>query len=201
MKKCVLFDADGVTIHGGMWSTEFAKRYGIPEQEVIPFFKGVFGECQSGSKDMKEELLPWLKKWNWQGSVDDFLNEWFMFCDKPDEEMLVFVQSLRSKGVICCLATNNERYRAEYIKQSMGFGNMFDHCFISSEIGAKKPDMEFYTFILSTIKELHGIEPDNIIYADDSVSGIATAKKLSIDAIEYPGAEVFKDYVQSAISQ
>ncbi|MFP4424347.1 MAG: HAD family hydrolase [Candidatus Woesearchaeota archaeon] len=174
-----LFDADGVVIRGDMFSIRYAKDYGIPPEELLPFFKGAFRECIVGKADLKEEIAPWLPRWNWHGSVDDFLEYWFKAEHQIDKRVVAKIEQLRKQGYPCFLATNQEKYRIRYMKEKMGFDRLFDKLFSSAEIGYQKPQPEFFTYI---IREL---QVGQIIYFDDSESHVKEAKEQGIDACLY----------------
>lgn len=40
--EVVLFDTDGVVVNGGMWSVPYQEKFGVSNDEMLPFFKGVF---------------------------------------------------------------------------------------------------------------------------------------------------------------
>ncbi len=64
----------------------------------------------------------------------------------------------------------------------MGFSRYFDSIFCSCEIGYRKPDGEFYSYIL---KELDITNPSEITYFDDSDENVLSAKKIGIGAVLY----------------
>ena len=78
MIKAVVFDFDGMFAdEGGQFSEKFVKKYGIPMEKVIEFFKGEFGDCLIGKADLKEEFSKYLEKWgyrfeNWD-NIEDIL--------------------------------------------------------------------------------------------------------------------------------
>ena len=64
----------------------------------------------------------------------------------------------------------------------MGFSIYFDSVFCSCEIGYRKPDGEFYSYIL---KEFNITDASEITYFDDSEENVSSAKKTGIHAILY----------------
>ncbi len=61
MIKTILFDADGVLINGGQFSSHLEKDYGITREITAPFFTGPFIECLIGNADLKEVIPPYIK--------------------------------------------------------------------------------------------------------------------------------------------
>src|SRR6266550_2446895 len=149
MIKAVLFDADGVTINTTeRFSSYLDRKYGISVEVTNPFFLGVFQKCIIGKADLKEEIGKYLPKWGWKKSVDDFLKIWFESEHTIHQPLIDEIHKLRKRGIKCYLATNQEKYRTQYILENMGFENVFDGTFSSSEVGHLKHTDEYYQHIL-----------------------------------------------------
>ncbi len=193
--KCILFDADGVVINSEMFSVQYQKKHKVSNDKMLPFFKGEFQNCLVGKADLIELVKPWLPKWKWEGTVDEFLQFWFKAEHNVDKKIITIIQKLRKKGIKCYLATNQEKYRTQYMKNEMKFEELFDHVFSSADIGHKKPEAEFYKFILDEIKNEHKIYPHEIMLFDDSKVHVDSAKELDIDAHFYENFEDFKELI------
>lgn len=124
--KCVIFDADGMVIDSEVFSAQLEKDYGIPNDIILHFLKGPFQECIVGKADLKKEIKPFIKKAGWKNSVDELLGYWFKVQHKLDDRIIKEIKKLREKGVRCYLASNQEKYRAEYIRKNMGLENIFE---------------------------------------------------------------------------
>ena len=179
--KIYMFDADGVVIQSQMFSYKYAREFNINISELDNFFKTDFQECLVGKSDLKIAVKPWLKKWNWLKSVDELLDYWFRAEDILNFDLIENIKELRKNKIKCVLATNQEKYRLEYMKKEMDFGTTFDKIYSSSLIGFKKPDIEFYRYILDDLNE----NPSNIIFYDDSQENVESAKLLGINSILY----------------
>ena len=194
--KCILFDAGGVVINSELFSVQYQKEHSVTNDEMIPFFKGDFQKCIVGKADLIELVKPWLSKWKWEGTVEEFLQFWFNAEHNVDEQMVEIIKKSRKKGIKCYLATNQEKYKTQYMKNHMRFEDLFDHVFSSAEIGYKKPDREFYEFILNEIKNKHKIYPPEIMFFDNSQRNVDEAKKLDIEAHFYRSFEEFESIVK-----
>ena len=192
MIKVIIFDADGVTIETEMFSVQYQCDFGVPAEEMLPFFRGVFGKCKTGEADLKEELQPWLRKWKWEKSVDEFLEYWFKTEDHINEKIVGEVKKLRARGIKCFLATNQEKYRTNYMRKQMGFNKIFDNIFSSAEVGFKKPDKEFFQAIM---KELKRLKKQEILFWDDREKNILGAKKFGFKAYIYKNFSDFKEKI------
>ena len=121
-----------------------------------------------GKANLDEVLPPYLKDWNWKGSVDQFIATWLERDHVVDIRLINAIQQLRKNGFLCCLATSQERNRAEYMKAKMCFQEAFDHLFFSCEAGCQKPDHAYYQYVEKT---LH-LEKESILFLDDSVKNV-----------------------------
>ncbi len=185
----ILFDTDGVIVHSKMWSLEFAQRSGISSDEMLPFFRGLFQDCIVGKADIRTVIEPFLKIWNYSGTPDEFLHEWFHYENHIDKELIERIQKLRKSWIYCHVATNQEAYRLSFLKNEMRFSEYFDSVFCSCEIGYKKPQEEFYEYILSS---LNVSDPNKVLYFDDAPESIESAASLGIRAYLYHSIEDFE---------
>jgi len=192
----ILFAGVGVMIDAEMFSLQYQKEFGVSNDEMLPFFTGDFKDCLIGKADLVEKVTPWLPKWKWAGSVEEFLDFWFKAEHNVDERMTDIVKKLKDKGIRCYLATNQEKYRTQYMKDKMGFENLFHHVFSSADIGAKKPKKEFFQFILNELKNEHRIQPHEIMFFDDTEENIDGAKELDIDAHHFTDYDSFMETIQ-----
>jgi len=191
--SAVVFDADGVVIFPWRFAQVLEQTHGITGEMTGEFFGGIFGDCLTGQADLKVVLPPYLARWGWQGSVDDFLHIWFETENAPDERMIAVVRVLRGSGYTCCLATNQEQHRAEYVKHQMGFADLFDHLFFSCELGSCKPDPAFYKRIVQTL----ALDGSQIVFWDDSPSVVAGARTCGWNAEVYTDFEAFEAQLAS----
>jgi FMN phosphatase YigB (HAD superfamily) len=181
--KAIIFDADGVLIKSnGYFSEHLSKLFNIPVENIMPFFKEEFQLCLEGKADLRVVVKPWLKKWNWNSGVDNFLHFWFSMEDVVDLEITAYLNILKQKGYKLFMATKNEMYRVEYLKNNVGFGKFLDKIYSSAELGYKKPRKEFYEAMLSDLK-LQDIEPKDCLYFDDDEENVESARSLGIESI------------------
>jgi putative hydrolase of the HAD superfamily len=190
MIKVIIFDADGVLIQSERrFSKTLAEKHGISTETTLPFFTGPFQECLIGNLDLKEIILPYLDKWGWDKGVDVLLEYWFSLESKTDKELIKYIKELRKKGILCFLATNNEKYRFQYMMNNMGLQNVFDKTYSSAHLGHKKPNKEFFQKIYAQLKN---IKKNEILFVDDSVENIEGAKKFGIETDFYTSLKNLK---------
>ena len=182
--KVVLFDVDGVLIkkRKEFFSERFMREYNAPIEKVREFFKNEFGICQKGKADLHEELEKRLPDWGWTKGTDAFMQYWFETDAEVDQELLVAVDEFKGREIVCYVVGDQEKYRAEYLRNLLGVGKRFDGAFFSYEIGAHKHEPEFFREVL---RRLRGVKPQEIWYFDDGQKNVDAAKVYGIKAHFY----------------
>ncbi len=181
--KTFVFDADGVLCVAGPFTAALEREHGIPAERLQPFFRSVFRECVVGTRDLKAELGPRLPGWGWRGSVEEFLQFWFAREDRLCPQVLEGVRTLRKRGHCCLLGTNQEKYRAAYLRQAMGLTGEFDGIFPSCELGHAKPSPGFF----SAIEQRTGQPAAQFMLVDDNKANVHGARAADWAALHYRG--------------
>lgn len=195
MTKAIIFDTDGMVVITDMFSVKYCEEYKVPYENIFPFFKNEFQPCLIGKADLKEQIKPYLEKWGWKKSAEDFLEYWFKAEHNIDQRVVEVIEKLKKSGVKCYLATNQEKYRTEYLRNQMGFDKIFDRIFSSAEIGYKKPQPEFFDKIIAEI----GLNRGDVQFWDDTEKNVQGAKDFGLDARHYKGFEEFETEVAGLI--
>ena len=195
--EAILFDADGVVIFPWRFAHYLEQQHGITPSMTRDFFRSVFDECLVGKADLKQVLPPYLVEWGWNKSVDEFVATWLEVENAADERLIEAIQTLRQAGYLCCLATSQERYRAEYMTTVMGFSQVFDHLFFSCHLGCQKPDLAFYEKVTRAL----GIKKQNLLFWDDNRVNVEAAREYGWQAEVYTGCEEFRKKLTDYTSQ
>ncbi|MFN8442599.1 MAG: HAD-IA family hydrolase [Caldilineaceae bacterium] len=187
--QAICFDADGVVVSPQMqFAKHLAEHHAILPEMTRPFFRGIFSECMMGKAALSEVLLDYLQDWKWQGTVDEFIAAWLHYDDVIDTRLIHHIQQLHQAGMICCLATNQERNRAEYMKSKMDFQKCFDHLFFSCEVGSLKPDPSYFAHIETVLK----LEKESLLFWDDAETNVKAAQARGWKAELYTDFETFE---------
>ena len=193
----LLLDVDGVVNHAERFSDRYAQEHHIPPNIMSQFFEGAFQDCVIGNADLKKELTNVLDAWKWEKSVDDLLDYWFAYEIHFDKRVLDMIRILRECGVRVYGASNQERYRADYLLGQTELKDYFDGFFISSYLGVKKPDLEFFQKVVDII----GAPSSNIIFWDDDKENVEGAKKLGIQSYVYTDFPTFQRQIDLHFSK
>lgn len=181
--RSFVFDADGVVCVGGSFTSAFEKEHGVPHDCLKAFFQGPFRECLLGSRDLIQEVKPYLKEWGWKGTAGDLVRFWFEREHVLCPEILGCVRWLRRKGHRCVLGTNQERHRTAYLRQEMGLQAEFDEIFASCELAVTKPSPEFF----QGIEERLNKTPMELCLIDDAERNVDAARAAGWTSIWHHG--------------
>ncbi|MCB0386957.1 MAG: HAD-IA family hydrolase [Bdellovibrionales bacterium] len=198
--KVLVLDLDGVVVTPApdeMFRHVRARDFGISEEMSGEFFGGVFQECLVGKADLKEELKPFLDTWNWSGSVDDFIDIWFESEHVLHRKIIDLVGEYWLGKWKCVAATNQEKYRTEYLRKEMGLGKVFEKIYASCELGAKKPERRFYELVTEDL----GVCAAEVCFWDDSEENVHAAGEWGWDARVYEGLEIFHEWAEQRLSE
>ncbi len=195
--KVILFDVDGVLIKlPHFFSKELElKGYENAEGCLNAYYDGYKHLSNNeGAGDHKEQILPYLKEFGWEYSADEYLKQQFAFeHGYLDGDMIGIVDNLRLQGVKCCLATDQEKHRAQYLLESMNFGTVFDAHFISCFIGGRKCHDRFWEYVVNELKNSPvSFEPVEIAFFDDDQNNIETASKFGVKAFLFETMSKFR---------
>lgn len=179
----LIFDVDGVLVPGHKFADALLCDYNLDRQQTAAFFAHDFHKCLIGETDLKTAIAPHLSNWQWPGTVDEFLEYWFQTEHTLNESLVEFIQAQRKRGVACYAATNQEKYRTQYLLDHMGLNYIFNDVFASTNLGHIKPDLDFFKAIDKKIP----LEKTQTLFWDDLPQNTAAAHNFGWHA------EVFTD--------
>jgi putative hydrolase of the HAD superfamily len=187
--KAALFDADGVVIvPQKIFSKQYAQKYGLDPESFEGFFRGAFSDAITGEADLKDLIRKHHDVWQWSTNPQELLDMWFAAESHTDKELLNVIWQQRANGLAVYMATNQEKYRAQYLRETM-FPGVFDDIFVSSEIGHMKRDPGYWVPVLDKLAiDIPGIDPSHVAFFDDSQDSIDGARSAGINAYLYEGA-------------
>lgn len=178
-----------LTLPEEVFSVVYARSHGLDGEAFEHFFRTDWRNFVTGKKDLKQAITDNPELWQWDGDADSFLEYWFKSEDVRNNELIELIQDLGRKGVACYLATEQEKYRAAYMKDVM-FPGLFKGYFITCELGLTKNEPAFYETIIERLRqEQPDLKPSDIIFFDDSQTKVDTALSAGITAELYRGVE------------
>jgi len=178
--SAVVFDVDGVLVDV-RFPRVLRQSLGISQSDAAEFFEGPFERCLIGVSDLRHELPPFLEKWKWTGSFEEFLDFWFDEESHLNEPVLDAADRLRSRGLRCFLASTQESYRAGFLEQRLAVGTRFEKAFFSCRLGCRKPNPAFFLAVTSEI----GLRPAEILLLDDDNANVESAMRVGWQATQF----------------
>ncbi|MBI2676833.1 MAG: HAD-IA family hydrolase [Candidatus Yanofskybacteria bacterium] len=107
---------------------------------------------------------------------------------------LGFIKFLKSQGYRIVIVSNNNSGHLYY--QAILFPEVFavaDGCFLSHEIGHRKPEKEFWLVVLNSI----GVAPDKVFVIDDLKENVDSAKALGMHGAVFTNVKELKKELNS----
>jgi hypothetical protein len=140
----VLFDVDGVLIRAFEFGKWLKQTYSLCDDDLNDFFNGSFSECSEGKADLKHTLRPYLKRWHFPYSVDEFCKMWFEKDGTRLHAGQALLRDCLTHQMKTGIATTQEAYRKQYLLHHYPEIQNLDYHFFSCDVGYKKPRPEFF---------------------------------------------------------
>lgn len=192
--RSVLFDVDGVLVHGYTGQTERRRRWDehlLADLGIDPaafrdlFIKQAFEkEVLTGRKALLSALEEVLPKLGFHGSPFVVASYWLDRDSHLNRQLLDVVRRLRRTGrARLYVATNQEHLRAFHLWNRHGFENLFDDMFHAARFGALKPTRAFF----ERAAEILGPQDEPPLFFDDSEAVVQAASAFGWEGILYRG--------------
>jgi putative hydrolase of the HAD superfamily len=190
--RAVLFDVDGVLIHGyhadparvRAWDATMLVDLGVdPDRFRREFIFDVFAKKVIVGKmalvDALERRLPGL---GYRGSPMSFVAYWLTRDSVLNEPLLDIVRTLKERGDCrLFIATNQEHLRASWLWNHLGLSELFEDIFYAARIGDVKPHPRFFRFA----EAIMGDQAEPPLFFDDSPSVVEGARKFGWEAVRF----------------
>ncbi len=191
--KAVVFDFDGVLTHckdaNGkyLWHKNIHVDLGLTEEQMSKIYSGDWTLVMKGLLGMQKHLKNVFTKLNIALSIDEFIEYWLSHDFDINTEIIPIIKSI--KGPTLYIGTNQDSHRTAFLQEK--FATYFDGFFSSCQIGAIKPEPEFFKYIESNLN----MQAKDIAFIDDSLSHIQAATKLGWTCHHYQNIEEFKNFM------
>jgi HAD superfamily hydrolase (TIGR01549 family) len=186
MVKAILFDFWGTLVENGVWSpvkqVKNILEIRLPFSEYITRMEKALMTSQSNN--LKESFTNLTKEFNLEFN-DDKLEQLIGMWNKswmlaqPYEEIKETLQKLRGEYKLILVA-NTDQFSVPKVIEKFDLGELFDHVYLSYELGLLKTDTSFFKCVLTDL----GLLAEDCVMVGDSIqSDIISAKRLGIKAI------------------
>jgi putative hydrolase of the HAD superfamily len=189
--RAVLFDVDGVLVHG--YHTDYEKRrrwdqhleadVGIdPEIFTERFIRTIFrDEVLTGAKSLVSAMEEARPELGFAESPMSVISYWISRDTQLNHPLLNGVRRLRPDNIRLLIATNQEHLRAFYLWNALGLQHIFEDMFHSARIGATKPNPAFFERLDAKI----GPQDETPLMFDDDPRVVEAATEHGWEAVQY----------------
>jgi putative hydrolase of the HAD superfamily len=178
MVKHVLFDGDGVIQDMPVpWEDALRPYVGERAREFLLETWEDERPMLAGDGEYMPVLAATLAKYGVELTVEEvYAAVWLRL--EVVAESVALVRSLRKAGYGVHLATNQVKDRAAYMRQVLGYDDLFDVSCYSCELGVTKPDREFFRRALDQI----GAHASEVLFIDDAMRNVEAAREAGLCA-------------------
>ncbi len=190
MSRAVLFDVDGVLVHGYharpekqvRWDERLLQDMGIdPGRFSAEFIHESFiKKVLIGDMSLVAALDRVLPQLGYSGTTMTFISYWMSNDSVVNAPLLDLIGSLKATGdAALYVATNQEHHRAFWLWHTLGLGNLFADIFYSARLGALKPNRPFFDAIATRI----GRQAEPPLFFDDRDDVVKAARAYGWEAV------------------
>ncbi len=127
-----------------------------------------------GAKPVEPPLTAFLQECGSAVTTAQFIAYWHGNDANVQHHVIEAALSWQSRtGGRLALATNQDHTRAKYLREDLGFGKHFETMIVSCQIGAAKPEPEYFQKADDLLKRVPG---GQVIFLDDMEVNIIAAK-------------------------
>lgn len=191
--RAVLFDADGVVQQNPSGWLADVRRF-VSGRDGAAFTDDLFAAEASamlGERDFREVVAEVAGRWGVAATgVEELLGHWHRI--EVSEPVLRLVAELRERGLRCCLASNQNAFRAAYMQAEVGYADRFDASFYSCDLGVLKSSPAFFDQVLDRLD----LPADEVAFVDDTERYVDVARRRGLPAVLWcsgQGVEVLRD--------
>ncbi len=185
MTRTVLFDVDGVLLHGYdqvRWTDNLRADLGVdPDRFNAEFIFDIFvKKVIVGQMSLIEALERTLPGLGYRGPAMAFVGYWLPRDSNVNEPMLEVVRRLKAAGGSrLFLATNQEHMRAQWLWQTLKFGELFEDMFHSARVGHAKPAKPYFDWVNNRL----GPQAEKPLFFDDREDIVKAARAAGWEAV------------------
>jgi putative hydrolase of the HAD superfamily len=177
----ILFDADGVVqTTEEKWWFALTELIGPQDPDHVQRFLGdiMLAELPAlaGTTAFVGPLAEVLQRWEVSTPASEVLSMW-QHID-VDLSMISAIRQLTAQGVRCALATNQHPERAAYMRERLGYDEIFAELFYSCDEGVAKPDPAFFTKAVERL----ATAPSRTLFVDDNSDNVSGAQQAGLVA-------------------
>ena len=201
MTRAVVFDVDGVLIHGYHSRPELQRRWdehlladlGVdPDRFRDEFIFDIFiKKVIVGKTALVDALDRRLPALGYKGSSMAFAHYWMSHDSQLDHQLLDDIRRLKARDdVRLFIATNQDHMRAQWLWFTLGLNELFEDIFYSARAGIRKPEKAFFDFAAARM----GKQSQMPLFFDDTPKVVEGARNYGWETVLYYHIAVFRTH-------
>jgi len=187
--KALLFDLGGVvlTVDFGKVFRSWAQLSPLDEAQISSRFKidEPYEQHERGLIDASVFFEHQRRALQLTGSDDELARGWNAIFETEITQSIEAIDTVRSRLPVYGFSNTNRTHQLYWEKHFPRVHATFEKMYVSSEIGLRKPDAEAFHYILNDIS----VQPDELLFFDDSIENIEGASKLGIQTVLVEGPD------------
>ena len=140
-----------------------------------------------GLIDEQTFIGEFTREWKIELSPPAFIEAFSSWARAPLPGALSLLDDLKGTAILACLTNMNASYWSR-IRDEMGFGTRFEHCYASQETGLLKPDPAAYRQVLDDLE----CQPAELWFFDDTLKNVDAARAIGMRAFHIRGTAELK---------
>ena len=170
---------DNIKIHFQAFA-EMSKRYNVAAEAG-----GDFSQLNGrGNEDIITALFPaWLIEQKGVEGLgrekEEVYREIYAPIIEPTNGLVSFLERLRTEGFICAVGSSGPRENVDFVLDKCGIRDYFEVLISGDMVTRCKPDPEIFLMAASRL----GLQPEECVVFEDSVSGVAAAKAAGMKVV------------------
>jgi putative hydrolase of the HAD superfamily len=178
----VLLDADGVLqdLPGG-WFERVEPWLGERAEEFVRASWRLELPCLRGEGDFLDHLTRHLATYGVDVPARELFDAVWTTSIEVVPSSIDLVHRLRAAGYGVHLGTNQEAYRAAYMRTELGYDDLFDVSCYSCDLGALKTEPAYFEQAVALIRA----EPGEVVFVDDREDNVECARSVGLRGIRW----------------
>lgn len=190
----VLFDVGGVLVElGGVAATLELFGYRLPTEDLWRkwLHSPAVRDFETGRIDTAAFAARMLEEFAIRVSPQQFLDSFAGWPTGLFPGVTELIDSIPARYTRAVLSNSNALH---WPRVQGDLGSMFQHYFVSHQIGQIKPDAAAFEHVVAALR----CEPQNVLFLDDNLLNVEAARRLGMDAFVVRGAQEARQVLHDA---
>ncbi len=168
---------------------------GSPVDNFEEHFHKIYLDYERGDFDTKIFMSRLKSELNLTFSDEKYKEMWVSIWKENTEGITEVVSDFKDK-IQCCVLSNTNALHIEHYLKTKPILSMFDKLYFSHELKSAKPEEKIYKKVAVDLE----CEPNQIVFFDDKIENIESAKACDWDAYIFEDADQVRRILENRIA-